>query len=101
LSADAAVVLVVLGSLAALMGALALVGVRDVRCFAIVPIWGSGWNALEMANVSALLALMLALVWRCRGTLLPFAATVGAMVSVKPFLWLMLVGCCDTPPSGL
>lgn len=84
---DLAVVLAVIGSLGALMGALALVGVRDVRCYAAVVIWSPGWNALEMANVSALLALLLALVWRFRDRLWPFATALGLMVSLKLFLW--------------
>jgi len=91
LPVDVAVVLAVLGSLAALMGALWLVGVRDVRCYAVVPIWASGWNALEMANVSAVLALMLAVVWRFRATLWPLATALGMMVSLKLFLWPMLI----------
>ena len=57
-SDDVAAVIAVLVSLAALMGALAVLGVRDVRCYAVVVIWAPGWNALEMANVSALLALL-------------------------------------------
>lgn len=87
LPVDVAVVLAVLGSLAALMGALALVGVRDVRCYAVVVIWSPGWNALEMANVSALLALLAALAWRFRARLWPFATALGLMVSLKLFLW--------------
>ena len=88
---DAAVVLAVLGSFAALMGALALVGVRDVRCYAVVVIWGPGWNALEMANLSTFLALLLAVVWRYRERLWPFAVALGSMVSLKLFLWPLFV----------
>jgi hypothetical protein len=99
LRVDAAVVLAVLGSLAALMGALALVGVRDLRCYAVVVIWGPGWNALEMANVSALLALLLALAWRFRTTLWPAAAALGTMISLKLFLWPMLVWAVATQRS--
>ena len=52
---DVASFLAFLGSFAAVMGALALVGVRDVRCFAVVVIWAPGWNSFEMANVTAAL----------------------------------------------
>jgi alpha-1,2-mannosyltransferase len=90
-SVNVAVVVAVVASLVALFGALALVGVRDVRCYAVVVIWGTGWNALEMANVSALLTLFLALAWRFRATIWPLAATLGVMVSTKLFLWPMLV----------
>ncbi len=87
LPVDVAVVLAVVGSLAALVVALALVGVRDLRCYAVVVIWAPGWNALQMAQVSASLALLLALVWRYRDRLLPMALPLGAMVSLKLFLW--------------
>ncbi len=87
LPVDVAAVLAVLASLAALMGALAIVGVRDIRCFAAVLIWAPGWNSLEMANVSALLALTLAVAWRFRAMVWPLAAALGLAISVKLFLW--------------
>ena len=73
------------------VGAVALVGVRDVRCYAAVLLWAPTWNSLDTLNVSSALALGVALVWRFRATLWPLAATLGAMVSVKLFLWPMLV----------
>jgi hypothetical protein len=91
LPVEIASVLAVLLSLACLLGALALVGVRDVRCYAALVIWAPAWNALEMANVSALLALLLALVWRYRETLWPLVLAMGALVSLKLFLWPVLV----------
>ena len=66
LPVDVAAFIGFLGALAALMGALAVLGVRDVRCYAAVVLWAPGWNALEMANVSAVLALALAVAWRYR-----------------------------------
>lgn len=90
LPVDAAVVVAVLASLASLLGALWLVGVRDVRCYAVVPLWGSSWNAIEMANLSALLVLLLAVVWRFRATLWPLATALGVIVSLKLFLLPML-----------
>ncbi len=91
LPVNAAALLAVLLSLAALVGALAVVGVRDVRCFLVVLIWAPGWNALQMANVSGLLALALATAWRFRMELWPLAIALGLAVSVKLFLWPMLV----------
>ncbi len=90
LPVGAAVTVAVLATLASLMGALWLVGVRDMRCYAVVPLWGSSWNAIEMANLSALLALLLAVVWRFRATLWPLATALGMMVSLKLFLFPML-----------
>jgi glycosyl transferase family 87 len=80
-----------LGSVAALFGALALVGVRDVRCYAAVVLWTPGWFALEMANASSWLALLLAVAWRYRARLWPLALALGTMVSLKLFLWPLLV----------
>ena len=90
-SDDVAAVIAVLISLAALMGALAVLGVRDVRCYAVVVIWAPGWNAVEMANVSALLALLVAVAWRFRDRLWRPAAMLGVAISMKLFLWPLLV----------
>lgn len=96
LPVDVAALVAFLLSLGALMGALAIVGVRDVRCFAAVLIWAPGWNSLEMANVSALLALALAVAWRFRATVWPLAAALGLAISVKLFLWPLLVWAAGT-----
>lgn len=99
LPVDVAVVISVLASLAAILGALALVGMRDIRCYAAVVIWAPGWNALQTANLSALLVLLLALVWRFRDMLWPLAAALGTMVSLKLFLWPLLVWVAATRRS--
>lgn len=96
---DVAVVVAVVALLASVFAALALVGVRDIRCFAAVVIWAPTWNALEMANASALLALLLALVWRYRTTLRPLALALGSMVSLKLFLWPLVVWAAATRRS--
>jgi hypothetical protein len=88
---DVAAVLAMLASFAALMGAISLVGVRDIRCFAALVIWAPGWNALETVNVSAFLALLLALAWRFRAMPWALAGALGVMVSIKLFLWPMFV----------
>jgi alpha-1,2-mannosyltransferase len=87
---DVAAVVAMLASFAALMGAIALVGVRDVRCFAALMIWAPVWNALETANVSAFLALLVALAWRFRALPLALASALGVMVSIKLFLWPLI-----------
>jgi hypothetical protein len=102
LPADLAAFLVLLAAVAALLCAVALVGVRDARCYAAVLLWAPTWNALDTLNVSALLALGVALVWRFRSTLWPLAATLGVMVSLKLFLWplLLWVGLVRRPLSA-
>jgi hypothetical protein len=91
LPVDAAAVIAVLVTLAALMGALAILGVRDVRCYATVVLWAPAWNALEMANVSAVLALALAVAWRYRDATWGSPLALGLAVSSKLYLWPMYV----------
>ena len=102
LPSDLAVFLVFLAAVAALLGAVALVGVRDVRCYAAVLLWAPTWNALDTLNVSAALALGVALVWRFRSTFWPLAATLGVMVSVKLFLWPLVawIALVRRPPAA-
>jgi hypothetical protein len=88
---DVASFLAFLGSIAAVMGALALVGVRDVRCYAAVAIWAPGWNSFEMANVTAALTLLAALAWRYRDRPWPAAGALGFALSVKLFLWPLVI----------
>lgn len=70
-------------SLAAVMGALALVGVRDLRCYAAFAIWAPVWNVLEMANATALLALLAGLVWRYRARTWTSAGVLGFSLALK------------------
>jgi hypothetical protein len=87
LPVDFATLIVLILSLAAIVGSLALVGVRDLRCYTAVLLWAPTWNALSTLNVSAGMALGAALVWRYRSTLWPLAAAVGLMVSIKLVAW--------------
>jgi alpha-1,2-mannosyltransferase len=91
LPVDVAAFVAFLGALAALMGALAVLGVRDVRCYAAVVLWAPGWNALEMANVSAVLALALAVAWRYRDATWGTALALGLAISSKLYLWPLLL----------
>lgn len=86
-----AVVLAVLASVAAVLGALALVGVRDLRCYLAALASAPLWNILETANLTAALVLALALAWRWRSRVWPLAAVLGLAVSAKLLLWPLLV----------
>lgn len=88
---DVAAFVAFLLALGALMGALAVLGVRDVRCYAAVVLWAPAWNALEMANVSALLALALAVAWRYRDANWGTPLALGLAISAKLYLWPMYV----------
>jgi alpha-1,2-mannosyltransferase len=88
---DVSSFLAFVASFAAVMGALAVVGVRDIRCYAAVVIWAPAWNALEMANLTAVITLLAALVWRYRNATLPSAAALGGALASKLFLWPVLI----------
>jgi len=91
LPVDVATVLVMLASFAALLGTLAVVGVRDFRCYAAALVWWPTWTALAVLNLTPFLALAVALAWRFRGTVWPLASILGLAVSTKIFLWPALV----------
>jgi alpha-1,2-mannosyltransferase len=103
---DLGTFIVFLLSLAALCGAIALVGVRDVRCYAALLMWAPTWNSLITLNVSSALALGVAALWRFRATLWPLALTLGALVSIKLFLaplvaWVALTRRANAAALGL
>ena len=83
--------LAALASLAAIWLALAVVGVRDARCYGAVVVWAPGWNAVEMANVSAALALALALLWRHRDAWPRSGFALGVSLALKPILSPLLL----------
>lgn len=81
--------------LAALLGALCLLGVRDWRVPATVLLWQPVVFGWATANISLLLVLGVAAAWRWRDRPLAAAAVLGAMISVKLFLaplllWLLV-----------
>ncbi len=88
---DVATFLALVASLGAISGALALVGVRDVRVYAVTFVWWPTWTSLAVVNLTSFLALAIALAWRYRATVWPLAATLGLAASTKIFLWPLLV----------
>ena len=98
---DVAAMLAVLAAGAALAGTLAVLGVRDLRCYAALFLSAPAWNALEMANVSAALALALALVWRYRDEAPRAGVALGLAVATKLLLWPLLVWAAATRRLGV
>lgn len=90
-SFDIAALLAVLVAGGAIAAALLLVGVRDIRCYAAAFVSAPVWNALEMANVSALLALALALLWRYRDDAPRAGLALGVALAAKLLVWPLLV----------
>lgn len=88
---DFAVLMALLASLGALLATLAVVGVRDVRCYAVVLLWWPAWTALSNVNLTIVLALAVAVAWRVRARLVPLALVIGTAVSAKLLLWPLFV----------
>jgi hypothetical protein len=75
-----------------LIAALAIVGVRDWRLFAIVLFSFPAVSSLKLGNIDAFLALGCALAWRWRNERgLRLAVCVAATVTVKLLLWPLLL----------
>jgi hypothetical protein len=66
---------------------LAVLGIKDWRCYGAAALWPPMFGAIQTANVSLIFALGVALLWRWRARALPAAAVVGLMIVAKMFLW--------------
>ena len=91
LPVDVVAVLVVIGFLALGLSVLGVLGVRDLRCYAVLPLWMPFASGVLFANLSIPLTLALALAWRYRDRVWPPAVALGLAVSAKLLVWPMLV----------
>jgi hypothetical protein len=73
--------------LLAVPGTLRVLDVRDWRVYGAVMLWPAVVYGWETANVSILLALGVAALWRLRGRGVIAGVIVGTLIPVKPFLW--------------
>jgi Glycosyltransferase family 87 len=71
--------------------ALRLVGVRDWRCYGAAFLWAPVGFAIQTANLTLLLLLGLAVLWRFRDRVAASAITLGVLVSLKLLLWPMVI----------
>lgn len=71
----------------ALFGTLRVLRVRDWRLYGIVLLWGPVLNAWQSANLTLLLGLGIALIWRYRDRALVAGACAAVIVSLKLFVW--------------
>ena len=76
---------------AALLVALHLVGVRDWRCYGAAFLWAPVAFALQTANLTLLLLLGLAILWRLRHRIVGPAVVLGVLISLKLFLWPLAI----------
>jgi alpha-1,2-mannosyltransferase len=78
-------------NLTAIVLTLVVLGVRDWRVFGLVLLWAPVAAAWQSANLTLLFALGLAGVWRTRNRPLLSGLLVAVLVSVKPFVWPIVV----------
>ena len=75
----------------ALLATLAVLGVRDWRCYGLAFLWPPATDAIGTANVTILLGLAAALAWRLRDNPLAAGATLGISIGAKFFLWPLTI----------
>jgi hypothetical protein len=71
----------------AIVASLRLVGVRDWRCYAVLPFWMPVLQAVGLGTIAPLLALALAVAWRNRDRRFVGSAALGLAIASKLFLW--------------
>lgn len=77
--------------IAAIAGALAVLGVRDLRCYALALISIPVMGGLAWGNATLLLVPLVALAWRWRDRWLWAGVVVGLAIASKLFAWPLLV----------
>jgi hypothetical protein len=86
LSVGVATLVWTLAGLAAVCGALRLLGVRDVRCYALALVYPVTKSAVGLGTIGPLLLLAVALAWHWRDRI-GGAVAAGTAVALKLFLW--------------
>jgi hypothetical protein len=76
--------------LAAVGGALWLLGVRDWRCYALSAAFPATASAVDLGTVAPFLLLAVAAAWRWRGRTAGASAATAAAIALKVFLWPLL-----------
>jgi hypothetical protein len=71
----------------ALFAILRVLNVRDWRLYGLVLLWAPVLNAWQSANLTLLLALGIALMWRYRDRPAVAGLCVALAISLKPFVW--------------
>jgi alpha-1,2-mannosyltransferase len=87
LSPHAADILVTVLAALAVPAILALVGVRDWRCFGASLLWMPTISAIHLGTIVVVLALGIALAWRWRDQAVRAGLVLGVVVALKLFLW--------------
>jgi len=91
LPAGAAVAVFSALEIGALVAALRILGVRDRRVYGVAFLWPATVSGFQSGNVTAFLALLLAVAWSCRERRFVPGIAIGLAVMLKIFLWPMAV----------
>lgn len=91
LPAHAADVLVTVVAALAVPAILALLGVRDWRCFGAALLWMPTISAVHLGTIVVVLALGVALAWRWRDQAVRAGLVLGLVVALKLFLWPLVL----------
>jgi alpha-1,2-mannosyltransferase len=83
--------LVTAAMIASLVAALWILGVRDWRVYGVVAYWPSVIEAIQTANASLPLTLLVAVMWRYRDRATIAGLALGYGIAVKLFLWPVAV----------
>jgi hypothetical protein len=73
------------------VGTLALLGVRDWRCYGLAFLWPPVTDAVATGNISILLGFAAAVVWVYRDRARTAGAALGVSIAAKVFLWPLVV----------
>ena len=77
--------------IAALVAALKVLEVRDWRVYGVVLLWPATIEAIQTANISLPLTLLVAVMWRYRDRAAIAGIALGYGVAIKLFLWPVVV----------
>lgn len=70
---------------------LRVLDVKDWRCYLIAFLWVPTYSAIQTANVTLLITLGLALIWRYRSRTAVVSLLAGFVIALKLFLWPILL----------
>ena len=82
-----------LGGIAA---SLAVLGIRDWRCYGAAFLWGASFHAVQTGNVSVWLLLSAALAWRFRNSSMRSGVAAGLGIATKIICWPLLIWLAST-----